>query len=108
MSPSSLARGIDGWIGRRSLVDDTPFLTAETFAWPARLERNWRVIRAELDEVLRRRAEPPNFQDISTDQRRLTDDDGWKTFFLYAYGYRSEATAHAAQQLRRSSPTCLG
>ena len=85
------ARGIDGWVGRRSLVGDAPFLPVETFSWPATLERNWRVIRAELDEVLRRRAELPNFQDISTAQRTLTDDDGWKTYFLFAYGYRSRA-----------------
>ena len=32
----------------------------------------------------------PPFQEISPDQRRLTDDDKWKTFCLYAFGYRAE------------------
>ena len=33
----------------------------------------------------------PNFQDISVDQATMTTDDRWKTFFLYGYGFRSEA-----------------
>ena len=32
----------------------------------------------------------PNFQDISTDQIEITDDDRWKTFFLYGYGFEAE------------------
>ena len=30
----------------------------------------------------------PNFQDISTDQYRLTQDDRWKTYFLLGYGFQ--------------------
>ena len=33
----------------------------------------------------------PNFQDISVDQASITDDDGWKTYFFFGYGFRSEA-----------------
>ena len=35
-------------------------------------------------------ADLPNFQDISTDQASLTDDDRWKTYFFYGYGFKSE------------------
>ena len=31
----------------------------------------------------------PNFQDISTDQYNLTDDDRWKTYFFYGYGFKA-------------------
>ena len=32
----------------------------------------------------------PNFQDISKDQIEITDDDRWKTFFLYGYGFKAK------------------
>jgi beta-hydroxylase len=48
-------------------------------------------MRAELDRLLLRHAVLPNFQDISIDQARLTDDDRWKTYFFSAYGVRSAA-----------------
>ncbi len=32
----------------------------------------------------------PNFQDISSDQIEITDDDRWKTYFLYGYGFTAE------------------
>jgi ornithine lipid ester-linked acyl 2-hydroxylase len=77
-------------ITRASLVPTTPFLDPATFPWVRTLEENWRTIRAELDEVLEYREQLPNFQDISTDQESITDDDRWKTFFLYGYGFKSE------------------
>jgi aspartyl/asparaginyl beta-hydroxylase (cupin superfamily) len=77
-------------ITRASLVPTTPFLDPRTFPWVGMLEENWRTIRAELDEVLTYREQLPNFQDISTDQESITDDDRWKTFFLYGYGFKSE------------------
>lgn len=76
---------------KSSLVPTTPFLPVETFDWIPRLESQWEVIRAELDEVLSYRDELPNFQDISVDQASITDDDGWKTYFFFAYGFRSAA-----------------
>ena len=32
----------------------------------------------------------PNFQDISKDQIEITNDDRWKTFFLYGYGFEAK------------------
>ncbi len=74
-----------------SLVPTTPFLPTETFDWIPGLEAEWKTIRAELDEVLSYRDQLPNFQDISIDQASITDDDGWKTYFFFAYGFRSDA-----------------
>ncbi|MCW3027785.1 MAG: aspH, partial [Solirubrobacterales bacterium] len=31
-----------------------------------------------------------NFQDISKDQIEITDDDRWKTFFIYGYGFEAK------------------
>jgi beta-hydroxylase len=76
---------------RSSAVPTTPFLAPDTLGWVAGLEDHWLTIRHELDEVLNYRDELPNFQDISVDQASITDDDGWKTFFFFGYGFRSEA-----------------
>ncbi len=76
---------------RSSLVPTSPFLPLETFDWIPGLESEWKTIRGELDEVLSYREALPNFQDISVDQASITDDDGWKTFFFFAYGFRSDA-----------------
>ncbi len=40
----------------------------------------------------------PNFQDISKDQIEITDDDNWKTFFLYGYGFKAKLGAEMCPQ----------
>lgn len=83
--------GLEGIVIKSSEVPTTPFLPLSTFPWIPTLEGEWRTIRAELDEVLAYREELPNFQDISVDQASITDDDGWKTFFFFGYGFRADA-----------------
>ncbi len=83
--------GVERVVLRSSLVPTTPFLPVGILPWAAGLEAAWPVIRGELDEVLSFRDELPNFQDISVDQTSITDDDGWKTYFFFAYGFRSDA-----------------
>jgi beta-hydroxylase len=83
--------GMERFVLRSSRVPTTPFLPVDTFRWISALEARWQTIRAELDQVLDYRDDLPNFQDISVDQASITDDDGWKTFFFYGYGFRSEA-----------------
>ena len=78
-------------IARQSELPVQPFYDPQTFPWVAALESQWPTIRAELDAVLAYRDALPNFQDISTDQYNLTDDDRWKTYFFYGYGFRSDA-----------------
>jgi ornithine lipid ester-linked acyl 2-hydroxylase len=79
------------WIARHSTVGDAAFFDPAQFAWVAPLQANWRTIRGELDGVLERREDLPNFQDISTDQLELTTDDHWKTYFFFGYGFKAEA-----------------
>ena len=80
-------RWLDRYFGRHSLVGDHTFFDPDDFAWVEKLEAGFPAIRKELDEVLRYHDELPNFQDISTDQYQITDDDRWKTFFFYGYGF---------------------
>ena len=60
------------------------------FPWAAAVERAYPDIRAELEQVLTRKNELPNFQDISSDVKTITNDDAWKTFFLAGFGTPSE------------------
>jgi ornithine lipid ester-linked acyl 2-hydroxylase len=81
---------IERWVGRRSLVGDQPFFPVDRFPWVAEVERNWEVIAQELQAILADREALPSFQEISKDQIAITDDDRWKTFFLYGYGFQAD------------------
>ena len=83
-------RSLEGWVVDHSTVPTTPFLPPDTFGWAATLEAGFPRIRAELDQVLEHREQLPNFQDISTDQASITDDDRWKTYFFFGFGFKSE------------------
>jgi aspartyl/asparaginyl beta-hydroxylase (cupin superfamily) len=83
-------RAFERYILKASIVPTTPFLDPATFEWIATLESHAGEIGEELDQILARHDDLPNFQDISTDQATITDDDRWKTFFLYGYGFKAE------------------
>jgi aspartyl/asparaginyl beta-hydroxylase (cupin superfamily) len=96
---------VERFIGRRSLVGDATFFPVERFPWVEHVEANWTVIREELERVLDDHAGLANFQDISKDQIEITDDDRWKTFFLYGYGFEAklgvEMCPQTAELMRR-------
>lgn len=73
-----------------SRVGDVNFFDPKQFEWAARLEANWMVIRNELEALLKYREHLPNFQDVSIDQSRISNDDKWKTYFFYGFGYKDE------------------
>ena len=98
---------VERFIGKRSLVGDATFFPLERFPWVGELEANWTTIRAELEQVLEDHEALPNFQDISKDQIEITDDDHWKTFFLYGYGFEAKLGTELCPQtaaLMRSIP----
>lgn len=83
--------GLERIIARYSLIADTPFFESTQFDWTSTLEQNWGKIREELDVVLQYTDELPRFQDISPDQgNSISQDNLWKTFFLYGYGVKME------------------
>lgn len=73
-----------------SVFGNPPVYDKADFPWALRLESRWQLIRGELENVLKRKDELPNFQDIARDVQPIQNDDNWKTFFLVAYGLRSE------------------
>jgi beta-hydroxylase len=81
---------LDAAFGQFSKVGDKPVHDASRFEWTTRLEDNWTVMRDELDEILQYRDVLPNFHDIAEDASTISQDDDWKTFFLYGYGVKAE------------------
>lgn len=69
---------------------DKTFFDPQEFLWVAPVEAEWKVIRQELDSLLVRKEEIPNFQDISEPQKTLTEGEEWKTFWFCAYGLKAE------------------
>lgn len=81
-----LARWAKRLNATHSKVADISVFDNRDFPWVAEVEREWRLIRAELDRVLQRQAELPAFHDVVNEFRTITRDDHWKTFFLLGYG----------------------
>ncbi len=82
------------------------FFDTADFAWVAKIEAGFELIRAELDAVLLRREQIPNLQDLSPDQEVLTQGEEWKSLIFHAYGRavpancaRCPATAQLLRQI---------
>lgn len=96
-----LIKRIERLLMHFSDLPDRPIYAATDFPWTARLEAEWPAVRRELDRVLQRPEQLPNFQDISRDQENITRDDRWKTFFLYGYGYRMDRNCRQCPETTR-------
>src|SRR3954462_10477837 len=68
----------------------TEFFEPDEFPWIADVEARADEIKGELDGLLARVEQLPNFQDIHDEQRAITQDDRWKVFNFYAYGGRAD------------------
>ena len=103
--PSLVTRlfmGIVAFVERLNLscskVGNPPIYDNAMFPWAKQIERDWRVIRTELDRVLLRQADLPGFHEISSDVATISQDRGWKTFLLAGYGFKSQANIQACPQ----------
>ena len=94
-------RALSGFFGRQSLVGDRPVLDTELFPFLADIEADWRLIRAELDQVLKDRGQLASFQKISPDQTKIAKGDNWKTFIFYGFGHRSERNCRRCPETAR-------
>jgi beta-hydroxylase len=89
-----VGKAIAAWVQRLNLkyskVGNPPVYDNATFPWAAEVEKDWRLIRAELDQVLTRREELPGFHEIAKDVASISTDRNWKTFIFCGYGMKSE------------------
>ena len=94
--PRTLALGgglvpaVERLVGRLSSVGDRPFFDEASFPWVRRIESFYPAIRGEMLDLLKHQEAIPGFEQISTDQRKLSNDCRWKTFFFLGYGLRFE------------------
>jgi ornithine lipid ester-linked acyl 2-hydroxylase len=86
---------------RASKLGDHEFFDVSDFPWVESVEADWQKVRAELDALLPYAASMPNFQDISKVQKALSQDDGWKTFFFYAYGIKAAPNCRRCPETTR-------
>jgi beta-hydroxylase len=85
-----LALGLFQRVITRTPSGRTEFFDPDEFAWIADVEARADEIKEELDGLLTRVDQLPNFQDIQEEQRMLTQDDRWKVFVFYGYGTRAD------------------
>jgi ornithine lipid ester-linked acyl 2-hydroxylase len=84
------AQKIESMVPEYSRIGESIFFDPSVFPWAKELEANWQVIRQELDQVLEYADDLPNFQDISPRQSRIANDNLWKTFFFFGFGFKAQ------------------
>ncbi len=81
---------VESLLGRLSRVGNSAFFSPTMFPWVRRIEAWYPAVRGELLNLFDSGVRVPGFEEISDDQRKLSNDRGWKTFFLLGYGARFE------------------
>ncbi len=80
--------GIMAWVEqlnrRLSKVGNPCVYDTAQFSWVRETERQWPLIRAELDRLLLRKDELPAFHEIVPGVAAISRDNDWKTFLLTA------------------------
>jgi len=97
----SLLNGLESAVAAVSLHGDTPVYNPETFPWVKTVESEWKLIRSELDQVMRFRDQIPSFHEILKEAGTITQDDQWKTFFLIGVGMDCAGNAQRCPQTMR-------
>jgi len=75
---------------RFSQVENTPFIDPRQFEWHELVTSEWTKVQSELKAVLSVIDTIPSVQELSTDQKELTDDDKWRSYIFYGFGHRFE------------------
>lgn len=100
-----IAAGFLNWLERRienwSKVGNPPVYDNSVFPWAQEIEREWHLIREELEAVMQRKDELPNFHEITSEVETITTDNHWKTFFFYGYGVKAEGNCERCPNTTR-------
>lgn len=97
----NVVRRLEFLYAQYSIVGDKTFFDPQQFSWTADIEPHWQEMRQEVDRILKQLDNVPNFQDVSPDQYDVTNDDRWKTYFLYAYGLKAEKNCDRCPETTR-------
>jgi len=88
--------GIASFLGKQSLIGDTPVLENRHFPFFKDFTDNWEKIRDEAAGVLKHREDIPAFQEVSPDQYRISTGKNWRTFILFGFGTKLEKNCRQA------------
>ncbi len=94
-------RSFSDFVGRQSLIGDTPVVDRNHFPHLEVFEDNWEAIRAEAAEILKHRDAVPLFHEISRDQKRISTGSNWRTFILYGFGQPAAKNVKQAPETAR-------
>jgi aspartyl/asparaginyl beta-hydroxylase (cupin superfamily) len=88
-------------VSRVSRHGDPHIYATRLFPWTAEIEREWQVVRKELDAVMTFCDQMPSFQDILKEVGAIQSDNNWKTFFLAGIGMDCAPNArHCPETMR--------
>ena len=92
---------LESGVAKVSVNGDPPVYENELFPWAPGVEADWRLVRAELDQVMRYRDQIPSFHEILKEVSTITTDHNWKTFFLAGIGMDCEENARRCPETMR-------
>lgn len=98
---SAIINWAEGLIERFSVHGNPAIYDNSLFPWVREVETEWTKIRAELENVLQRREELPNFHEITSQVKPITNDNLWKTYLLAGYGLQSEMNSKSCPETAR-------
>jgi len=98
---SAIINWAEGLIERFSVFGNPPIYNNSLFPWVREVEEEWMKIKAELDNVMQRREELPNFHDITSEVKTISNDNLWKTYLLAGYGLESEMNSKNCPETAR-------
>ena len=75
--------------------------TPNSFPGRQSSKHNGRRYGQSLTRLLQHREALPRFQDIASDQYRISSDDKWRAFVFYGFGHRSEHNSRLCPQTAR-------
>jgi len=81
---------LNRFLARYSKVGDPVIFDNALFPWAKLFEENYEAIREEAARLLELRDHLPAFHEVSPYQLRISDNDMWKTVWLYGFGHRSD------------------
>lgn len=88
-------------VARASVHGDPAIYDSALFPWAQEIERDWRKVRAELDQVMVFRDQMPSFHEILKEVSTITTDDQWKTYFLAGIGMDCSGNARRCPETMR-------
>ncbi|NJN39050.1 MAG: aspartyl/asparaginyl beta-hydroxylase domain-containing protein [Acaryochloridaceae cyanobacterium CSU_3_4] len=96
-----MRKHIGGLVSRSSLVGHHTFFDPQLFSWVPLLEKNWQMIRQELEQVMQYQAALPNFEELVEYDYELTKNTQWKMFAFYAYGIKAQKNCDRCPETTR-------